>query len=244
MPTRSNTAEGGSQGTTVTQGSGGNSGGASGDFWDLVSNPANGTFTFDGTWPAEGVLGYKIVRPTDTHFPALARWTFTNETEFYGRIYVAFPSSTWPSTHRMFMVASSGGARLAEVNLNSSGQIRVLNSANGLIATSTGALAANTLYRIEFHFLGNATTGRMETKYFVGHSTTSVQDLAIGTDANTSGDAGIFDIGSGSANVTDGFVWHFDAVKLVPAAGGWIGPASGPMFAPAGEYPPRHFGPF
>lgn len=219
---RSNNAEGGSNGTTVTQGSTGNSGGASGNFWDGVSIPG-GTLTFSTDHPADGSLGYKIVRPSVSAFSPRFQWDFANETEFRGSFYVYLPATgfaAWTSSSlRLMMIQTSGGSRLAELNLNATGNLRVINSANSAVATSASALATDTQIRVEFHFLGNGTTGRMETSYFLGSATTAVEALAATTNVNTgTTQAGKAVYGDSTAAVTDGYVWYMDTIALSPVA--------------------------
>lgn len=219
----SNSCEGGSQGTGVTQA---NSGGGSGTAFDNVTVTSNGTLIYDGTHPANGTLGYQCTRPTDAHFGAFWRWEFADISEFWGRCYIYLPSGTFPTTSpvRVCLVASSTGTRRAELNFNSSRQLRVVNSANVAQESST-ALAADTLYRIEwrFFFSGTAATGRMETSYYLGNDVSAVQTLRNGVDVDTGGVAGRCEFGGTSVAVSDGYVWWADEFAI--SSTGAIGPA-------------------
>lgn len=60
---KKNTATGGTNGTTFTLGSGGNTGGTSGNYFDQVSIGSGNTGTFDNTYHASGeTLSYKLTQ--------------------------------------------------------------------------------------------------------------------------------------------------------------------------------------
>lgn len=236
MTALSNTAAGGTHGVSVATD---NTAGP--DPWS-VATLTGGTWTYSNLHPADDGMGYEVVRPTNSTFGMEARWDFTDDTEFYGRAYFYFTSGTWPSTLRLLFVASSTGGRRAEINLNSTGNLRVLSTTGATVATSTSALPQNTLIRVEYHFLGQATTGRMEASYYLGHSTTPVQTLLSGTNVDTAGAAGRAMVGGSGSTITDGYTFYFDAVKIDEAA---VGPALGAtVIAPVRDYPSSTFGPF
>lgn len=238
----SNNAEGGTDTTNVTAA---NSGGASGDAFNTVTQPGGtgGSLTYSTDHPADGPLGWKFACPTGSGFGGEIIWSTAmgTVTEVYGRIYT-YRTSINSDTNRIFLI-TNGGSRAAEVDITTTGKLRTFNSANATIATSTNDVPLNELVRIEFHYLASATVGRMEAKFFHGHATTSIEDVAMAVDANTSTQATDVRLWGTPSAVTSGYTWYADAWAL--SATDWIGPADNliALQVPA-QFPSRKFGPF
>lgn len=217
-----NNAEGGTDGVAL---SAANSGGASGDAFDVVAaaTGSGGSMVYSIDHPADGSLGWKNTDPTVSGFPVEIRWTTSvgTITECYGRIYIYRATLDSGVANRIFMVRSTGSRR-AEVTTDGTGKLRAINSANATVATAAAALPLNELVRVEFHYLASATVGRIEIKYFHGHDVASIEDIAIGVNADTGADANeILIAGKGSA-VATGYVWYLDAARI--STTGWVGP--------------------
>src|SRR5712672_1763560 len=90
-----NNAEGGSNGTTVSNA---NSGGTSGNAWDLISVVTGGVCQFSNTSPAHGSLCYAFSTGA-TAGSSLIGWTTSvgTTTTLYGRAYYKI-TGTSPNT--------------------------------------------------------------------------------------------------------------------------------------------------
>ena len=73
MVTLNNTFEGVPAATTITGGSGGNTGGISGNFFDSVAVVSGGTLASDSSWSAHGGQSLKVATGS-TAGDALANW--------------------------------------------------------------------------------------------------------------------------------------------------------------------------
>ena len=90
-----NSFEGISSGTTLTQGSGGNTGGISGNFFDAIAIAAGGTLAADSTWSAHGSKSLKVATGS-TAGNSTANWgtslTSSSVPSVYFRQYINLPS--------------------------------------------------------------------------------------------------------------------------------------------------------
>jgi methionine-rich copper-binding protein CopC len=212
---KSNTGDGGSNGTTVTTG---NSGGASGDAWgNVVGSTA---VTFSNTQTVKGSMAYKMVQVGGTG--ANVRMDLgANTSEYYGRVYFYF--TAFPTSSNVIIRSfDSSFAEKYRFELNASGQIRTMDGSQTLLNTST-ALSANAWYRLEWHVVaGTGTSGQIELKVFSLDSTT-----ALITYTNSACNAGTATehIAFG-ANLTSPTMptLYLDEVKFDNAA--YIGPAN------------------
>src|SRR6266702_3090039 len=147
MPT--NTAEGGSNGTTVLTS---NSGGASGDAFDSVTAPpVDAVLAFDNTHAALGTLAYKFqIGATSTQL--FLQWlaAFSASNVSYAKIsfnsyWTANPAASAYQLH----VASAAAAQVCGVRINTSGQLIIVNQAGSTIGTMTSAVPLNAWFRVE-----------------------------------------------------------------------------------------------
>jgi hypothetical protein len=159
-----NSAEGGTNGATVTTG---NSGGASGSPLDIVSIGSLTTFTYDNSHPANGGMGYKYV----TGSPAatvVGGWstsmTSSSLRKVFGRKYYYIPSL--PSGNLRLLRAMSSSTLRACVAVNSSGHIVLIQADGTTQKTSTTTVSAATLFRLEAKFIGDASAGQIECLIF------------------------------------------------------------------------------
>lgn len=218
-----NTFEGGTNGAGLTAGSGGNTGGASGDFFNAVTATA-GTVTFSTSAAMVGSLGVAFTQDATTSTAQLVRWSGTNYTVAYMRAYVKFP--TLPAANFIFMRAQRTSVNRALIRMSSTGNIQLADSAGTLRYTSTKAFTANEAFRIETHFAFDATNGHMEARLFWGanlNGTTPDETVGVFTDNwNLGGpDADFFDYG----NLTNGTgtTRYMDALGFSDTT--WVGPA-------------------
>jgi len=144
-----NTAEGGSNGTTVLTS---NSGGASGVAFDSVTAPpVDAVLAFDNTHVAHGSLAYKFqigATSTQLFLQWLASFSATNLS--YAKVsfnsyWTANPAASAYQLH----VASAAAAQVCGVRINTSGQLIIVSQAGTTIGTMTSAIPLNAWFRVE-----------------------------------------------------------------------------------------------
>jgi RHS repeat-associated protein len=213
-----NSAEGGTNGTTVTVA---NSGGASGDPFSVVTRGTGAALTFATAAAEHGSLGYSLTATSGT--TTAVTWNGYNATSAAVRFYYN-PGSTLPSTTvRLLDVRNSTGTA-ARVLMTSSNQLIVQNAAGTTLKTFPTTLSANTWYRIELGVSISATAATVNAAYYPGDSTTPV-DTAYSTSSANTGTANITTISIG--DTTSG-TWagtaYFDDLAAQPATTSYIGP--------------------
>jgi len=195
-----NTAEGGTNGVTV---SAANSGGASGNPWNTVT--ATGTLIYSNAQAMHGNLSYSIV--TTTSASAFMFWNSTSITistkVMYSRCYIYFAIEP-PFTGRFMQFMNSSAQLIGGVGINVSNQLAIRNSVDAVIATSTTTVPTNAWFRVELYTFSSATVGQVEVKIFLDpHSTTPTETLTTSATENTRGDdikAALFGLAGGTAN--------------------------------------------
>jgi hypothetical protein len=213
--TKTNTFEGGSNGTTI---SAVNSGGASGSAFNTVTVGSGNTFTFaNDSGKVTQTLGGKWTFGGTAVGSAV--WTglgsLTAKTWFRGT-FVASALPTVGNWFGIFQTNVAAGTRCAAIALRTDGKIQVYDAAGvgSSSSVSSTRLSANTLYRLEFAITpGVGGTGIVEwwlydsatagAANFIEHNTTSgltlganIDQFQIGVDvtpANVSGISGWYD---------------------------------------------------
>src|SRR6266705_4222248 len=144
-----NTAEGGTNGTTVLTS---NSGGASGVAFDSVTAPpGDAVLAFDNTHAAHGTLAYKFqigATSTQLFLQWLAAFSATNLS--YAKVsfnsyWTANPAASAYQLH----VASAAAAQVCGVRINTSGQLIIVSQAGSTIGTMTSSIPLNAWFRVE-----------------------------------------------------------------------------------------------
>jgi hypothetical protein len=222
-----NNFEYGSIGDALTTGS---SGGGTGNqaFNTVTSNSANGgALTIDNTHgAARGTRCLKVV--TGTSADPVVAWgsgtiTDTSTTVSF-REYLWLPAA--PSTTFTFARwQSSGGTGLGRVAMNNAGKILLQDNGGTTQFTFAAAVPFAEWIRVEGTMVSNASTGSWEVKYFVGDSTSAVDDQTVSS-INTNGAAAqIFSFTSLVA-IAAGYTFWVDEVGVSDA--GPLGPSTTP----------------
>jgi hypothetical protein len=212
-----NTAEGGTNGVTVTTG---NSGGASGDAFIDVTIGASVALIYDSAQAAHGGLAIKLTQaatPAHTRFG----WTGLSVSEVYGRVYIYRTANPASGSAQFLTIDLSGTGVVAYFDINTSGQIRMFDS----LGTSTGFTNAITLSawnRFEFHVICAAGSGTIEGKLFLGDSATPVETKTTTTAQTRASLTSVF-CGEWSSSDPSGVCW-FDDIQA--NATGYPGPAA------------------
>lgn len=182
-----NTAEGGTNTTAVTNA---NSGGASGNAWDVIDANSNGSsITFDNTHAAHGGLSYKFVQGTvaATH---RVRWSTSpgTFTECWGRVYL-YQTAFGTSASQVVRINDSAQTRLAVIHpgIASDQHLYVQASIPGTQDGGSVVMALNQWVRIEWHFICNDTTGLIEAKLFNTADSVTADDTVIVQNVDTNG---------------------------------------------------------
>jgi RHS repeat-associated protein len=213
-----NSAEGGTNGTTVTVA---NSGAGSGDPFNVVTRGTGAALTFATAAAKHGSLGYSLTATSGT--TTALTWNGYNATSAAVRFYYN-PGATLPSTTvRLLDVRNSSGTA-ARILMTSSNQLIVQNTAGTTLKTFPTALSTNTWYRIELGVSISATAATVNAAYYPGDSTTPV-DTAYSTSTANTGTTNITTISIG--DTTSG-TWagteYLDDLAIQPGTTSYIGP--------------------
>ena len=208
-----NNAEGGTNATSVTTG---NSGGESGDSFQVVSMPGGSALTFDASEVAHGLMAYKYVlsSPVSANFG----WIFNaSQSRLYGRVYLRL--TDYPATQEQGLVVfMSGGSYAAGFTVNSSGFLMLRGRRGGIVdqlVVSTWAVPLNAWFRLEWDFTLHSTEGELAVHYFAlpdsitPDNTISRTSLALD---NTSADRML--LGAIGTSYADGKTVWFDDLNV------------------------------
>lgn len=205
-----NTFEGGTDETTVTTG---NSGGASGDAFDVVTITA-GALVFDTARAAHGGLSARVdVVSNLANVEWRAASTGGDWTQVWGRVYVYFTANP-ANTIRLVGIFNSAGTRMADVSVQSGGFLRVSDSAF-TSDDSVGTILLNQWTRIEFTVLHSATVGVIEAKIFSADALTPITNGTVTSPAtrNTGTGAQRASFGQAISNVQTTTFW-MDSIQI------------------------------
>lgn len=217
-----NTADFGSDGTSLTMA---NSGNASNRFFQASSSPWQ--VSFSSVQKAHGTLSYlfqpvsgqeEIIRWRNLHTNAAAMRFYLYLTAIPGEII----------TFGQFTTGSGGFVQLAWFAVNYNGRPCVLDSTGSVIWQAATPLSVNTWYRIElFASLGGtATSGTIQAAYYLLDSPTAIDTFTtssanLGTDPIAWARFGKI----GATPYTAPF--YIDDVGVVQNASGFTGPYTG-----------------
>lgn len=226
MTVLTNSAEGGTSGTTVTTG---NSGGASGNAFQSVTISGTGAgLTFDNTHSgAHGSLAYKLTFGSSSSVVA-EQWNTSmgTQSQVWFRLYLYFTG--FPAANVGLWSCAPASGTSARMQLKASnpnqGHLLFLNSAGTTILTSTNAVPLNQWFRVEGFVIGSSTAGQLEFKLFsTPDSTTPDETQTSAANVNTnSASITRYDFGSSGTGITSYSYWIDDAgLSNV----GYIGPA-------------------
>lgn len=180
-----NSFDGGTNAVTITTG---NSGGASGNAFNLVSAlPFSNGQTIHTSAMAAGVIN----PGTALRFAA---WTGPAVGVLRWYVYVVSANPT--SATNIGCFTYGGGTQGVIAQLNASGQMSLVTKGAVTRATNTGAtFPVNQWVRIELYGLAgtSTTTGAARLAYYLGDSTTLVWDSGLFTGIDTAGTAATFD---------------------------------------------------
>lgn len=228
MTFKGNSAEGGTNGTTVTTG---NSGGASGAAFNAVTINGASTLTFDNSQSMHGTFSYKYgcVSGSTTFTDWTGYTATTMPLEFYF-MFASLPSAA--AGTRVADVRDSGGTPvgIGRVIVNSANKLIYQNNGSTLF-TAGLAISAMTWYRIDM-LCGN-NTAPYKFDYYLGDSTSPVEQ-GFNNASQASGSANTIATvrwGNSGSNTYASNLW-IDDKSANDGATGYIGPRVAPAFFP------------
>jgi hypothetical protein len=212
-PPLANTFEGGSDGTTIAAG---NSGGASGDAFQVVQ----GTPAFSNEQSASGALSMKAtgVTPQNVNWTALGALTI----DVYLRSYYYIAARPVTDTLRLFRIQTSGGVASGFLGHRpDNGFLYVLNAAGTGTAVGSVETAYNQWIRIECRIRSATSNGQMEWRLY------NIAGSATIADTNSSSTmvlgANSDEIKWGNTTGTTAQTFYMDDLAI--STDGWIGPS-------------------
>lgn len=219
----SNNASGGTLGATVSSA---NSGGASGNFFDVATGTE--VYQFANTFTRTLPLSYKI-SGTSAGQAVLGWGTGTSYQNAAFRFY--FWLTAGPSAAMTFCQIRVGSTNSCWVNLLADRTMSLNTTANSFMDTLTSPLAVNTMYRMEMLYRSSSATGVADAlcawAVYLGDSTTPIQTFTK-TDATTT--AGPV-LGARFGKMTAGVTLpdtYFDNIIWDDGGTNWIGPMGVP----------------
>jgi hypothetical protein len=243
MPQLSNTFEGGTNGVQLTPGSGGNTGGASGDYFTNTPVPSDGILKFTNARVFAGSLALQLATRTVSgscavYWGPAVRGTLI--TDDYIRFYLyADDITTGGAAKNIVRWFANGGATSLGGILLGNNRLYVTDQGNAVVtAQSTALMVAGQWVRIEAHLHPRTDgTGSIQIKLFLDPtSTTPDWDYTLSGITSPFGYSDQIYFG----NAAPGANWpsatgsfYFDAI--VTGAATWVGPVSAPRgIVPAG----------
>jgi len=224
---KSNSAEGGTSGTSVTAA---NSGGASGTAFTVFSKGSGAAVTYSAAANAHGVLGYSMTGASGT--ATSMGWNGYSAPSIALRFYYN-PGPTLPSTVIRLADIRNASGTAARIELSAANQIFIQNNAGATVATFAHALQANTWYRIELAMSVSSSAATINAAYYLLDSTTPV-DPAYATTTGNTGGANVTQVTVGStASATWKGTSYFDDVATLTPSTAFIGPVTASPTVPA-----------
>lgn len=228
MPTLANTFEGGTADAAVTTG---NSGGASGDAFDLIGVSGTGTVTYRTTPVAHGTRAVQFqANSVDTRFAVWNNTSWAGSGSIYARLYLRFPDATPTNNTQIIQIRETDGVTVGcDVRLSTAGQIQ-LRAPQTLRYTSTTVIPAGEWVRLELYVVSSATVGRIQARLFTGSNLEGVTPTEEFGSASTNWDTGNGTIGGFSFGISSGAGQTFDAYadSVTFTTDGWPGPVNPP----------------
>lgn len=210
-----NSAEGGTDGVTV---SAANSGGGSGNAWDSV-NFGTGNIQFDDdVTPLHDTMAYRLA-PSSNQVTEL-RWDgFAAQSTGHVTAYFRIPSA-YTVTSTIIQMRHSGG-NMASLHITNNPRVIVRNRAGtGIFNSASANISLDTWYRLELLVTKGTGIGPSTSDGVIRFALYPGDSLIAAAEFNsTTADTGINDlaamyIGRNSQFTTDVTVTHFDSVTL------------------------------
>lgn len=225
-----NNLNGGTNNVGITTG---NSGGASGDAFTAVE----ATALFSNEQSHSASLSMK---PPSTTTTGLARWQASGDRTLAFRIYAYFTAAHAADYQFGQVLVINTSTAAATIMMQGTNLLRLRNNTTSLNPwTAASSFPLNQWVRIELLVNQGTTTsdGQLRIAYYLGDSTTAIEDSGWITGQNLRGDAGTINgvrFSKISANTYGGNAYYDDpGVNTGTDYAGFIGPELPPVVAPA-----------
>lgn len=219
-----NSAEGGTNGTTVTTS---NSGGTSGDAFGSVTITGTDApvLTFSNSVAAHGSLSY---RASGNSGDVVRAYLFnTASTTATTRVYMYINSIPTGNGVEVLDIQNSTFGFSSRVAVDTSGKIQVQDAGGTIIYTTPAALSAGQWYRLELQLIvgTGATNGTIAFQYYSGDSSSAISTYSSST--VNAGTNTIIRSLFGKQTPTAIFSANFDDFAFDTASATPIGPVGG-----------------
>lgn len=218
------------EGTDETTVSVANSGGTSGTAWTDVTIVTGGTLVYDTAQAMHGTTALRHQTGATSGTTTMS-WDSTvvgNVARLYGRFYLRLSTN---GSARSLARVRNGFTQVMRIQMAAGGALEMRNTGNSVVATSSGTLAINTWYRIEYDCRpGTSQTNTI--RVYTGDSTTvlfefsGTGDFSSGTTVNEA----TFGNNGAAANLTA--AWYD---SMAASDTGWIGPETS-LAVPVGDF--------
>lgn len=218
-----NTAEGQSNGTTLTAA---NSGGGSGDAYGVVTTSGTMAATYSTDMSMFGSQSYKVVSGSSSglYVRAQATGSYSGSCQ----VYVYLP--TYANNNQLFMgLATSTGSYPARISIDQTGTVRISNYASSVVHTSSsGTIPTGQWIRLDLSAIVGSTTsnGRILAQASYANSFTPFWTYDSGATTNT-GTSLITEYRFGKLDTTPDIpLFYFDNSAWRPSMTAFIPPQS------------------
>jgi hypothetical protein len=222
-------------GSTVTQGVGGNSGGGDSSYFDVVQVGATGSLIFDNAHVTHNVEAFRFTTG-GTAGNCNVQWlgSLTAAATMWFRIYIFTPSSFALTPTIVRMLDATGTTQACRIAWNASGNILIRNSANTQVATSTNAMSVSTAYRLE-GFCTQGASGTAEIKFWSSIDSSGAPVETLTAAAQNYGTSNIGNVAFGQvAAIANMPSWWGSAIAVTD--GGYLGPWQPPIVPVAARH--------
>lgn len=179
-----NNFEGGTNTTALSQGSGGNTGGVSGNFFDNVIPSTDGVITFSNVQMRD-LMACRISTGStgSTGYIGWAVGSIGALTDWYGRLYFyvnAVTNTGWSQARWIEIRSSAALAFFIRPNTATNAhKIEIAATAGSIVSTGTHNVVGNSWYRIEWHATHSTTVGALEVRLWSSPDSAGAQTDTI-----------------------------------------------------------------
>lgn len=209
-----NTGAGGTNGTTVTSGSGGHADGSLA--WDTATTVSGGTNAWDNTHVYLSPLSYKVATGATA---GMADQIWKASLSFAPTFVSALVYFTANPTGGARVLSLFGGSSAAAVGVNvtASGTLQIADN-GGTVASAGATIALNAWNRIELRLIAfSATVGQSECRLFTDPESTVPLETTTTAAARNTGTVTVNEVrfgvgqGAGAASVPTFWITHMQA---------------------------------
>lgn len=224
MTVKTNTFEGGTNGSAVAAAG---SGGTSGDAFSSVTISSPGTLVYDNAQAAHGVLSAKLTGGGASGAVAVY-YDFTASGAVAVRVYFYFTALPTADHHLISMQTVGGATRLFSIHINGASKLRIADASGTTgVWTAANTVPLNQWICVQMYAAPGSTTSNGVAKggVYLGDSTTPIEAIYSSTTANLGAGQTIGRVVIGKTNTsTFATAYWLDDIKVDDAATDLLGP--------------------